>query len=314
MINNNLESVTAFAPASSSNLSVGYDVLGVAFDCLGDEVTLTKNNENILRILQIESDKPLPMAVKKNTATFAMQKMLDELSIEQGFDVVIKKGIPLCSGLGGSAASSVAAVYALNHFLVTPLPIEKLAMFALQAEQLSSGTMHADNVVPCLWGELTLITSLTPLEVLTLPRPDIYLILVHPDTEIPTIEARQALSKTIDLNQHIRQSANLAGMIATLYDKGKSFSTFCQDIIIEPQRAHLLPGFYQVKQAALDAGAFSCSFSGAGPTLYALSNSQEQADNISQSMQESFMKHQLKSQSWIRNLNAVEGPRIIKER
>jgi len=227
------------------------------------------------------------------------------LAVTVGLTVNIKKGIPLCSGLGGSAACAVAAVVALNHCLLEPLSQLQLASFAIEAESLASGEPHADNVVPCLWGEFTLIRQIKPLEVYGLPMPKLYCVLIHPDTTISTQAARQALDKSVSLDKHIKQSANLASLVISFYNKDwQLLKRCCNDLIIEPQRNHLLPGFYQVKQAALEAGALSCSFSGAGPTMYALSESKEKALNIANAMTLSFKNNNLTSQFWCTEMHS----------
>lgn len=311
-IKSSIQLVTAFAPASSSNLSVGYDLLGFAFSALGDEVTISKRQDSALVITDIESEKPLPQAIEKNTAGFAIQLMLRDLGLtNQGFNIKIKKGIPLCSGLGGSAASSVAAVYALNQFLEQPLAKQQLVQYPLKAEALACGASHPDNVVPSLWGTLTLITASSPLNVIELPKPNIEVVLVHPNTEIPTELARAALADSVSLENHIKQSGLLAGMIASLYDgDGAAFAEYCHDQIIEPQRAHLLAGFTVVKQAAMIAGAKSCSFSGAGPTLYAFAENKAAADRIKDDMQQALSQQGLSSQAWIMNMQDITGPEI----
>lgn len=313
MIKKDLHSVTAFAPASSANFFVGFDILGFPFSELGDEVTLIKNDIGELRIIEIENDPGLPFDVSKNTAGDALQRMLAYLKLNSGFDIKIKKGIPVCSGLGGSAASSVAAVSALNAFLEAPLAREELASFAMEAEYLASGEAHADNVVPSLWGEFTLVQSLTPLRVATLPMPDLYSVLIHPDWQISTQSARQALSSTLTIKQHIQQSANLAKLVVDVYNKDwQGLSASATDSLVEPQRATLLPGFHDYKQAALEQGALACSFSGAGPTMIALTASAEMAQSVADAMQQQMAKRDMQSQYWYKQMQRG-GATIIKE-
>lgn len=292
-------SSTACAPATTSNLQVGFDLLGFPVSFLGDKVSLSCRDDNIINITSIKSDEPIPSAVTENTATIALKSMLDSLGTKQGFDVSIIKGIPLSSGLGGSAASAVAAVVALNGLLETPLDKQSLARFALNGESYVSGGGHLDNIVPCLWGELTLIRDVKTVDVITLPMPKLFIVLVHPNCQIETKEARAALSKTIFLSAHITQSGNLAAFIAACYlQDNELIKRAMKDVIIEPQRSHLLPGFKALQGSAMASGAIACSFSGAGPTLFALTDSAEKADIVGKTLQAGFRKQDVDSQYW----------------
>lgn len=311
MLKKNIKSITVFAPASSSNLAVGFDILGFPFPELGDEVSLSFNESGEVKVADIISEHSLPKAAIKNTASYALIQMCQALDLKIGIQIKIKKGIPLCSGLGGSAASAVAAVYALNYCLEKPLPLKELAQFAISAESLASGEAHPDNVVPCLWGDFTLVKSMQPLEVISLPMPELYCVLVHPQVEIPTIEARAALAPTITLKQHIQQSAQLAGFISSIYKKDwQQLKRCCQDMIIEPQRAHLLKGFYQVQQAALENGAICCSFSGAGPTLFALATEQAISEQVALAIKNKFATFNMIAQAWSSQMKPV-GPKVV---
>src|SRR5437868_1621897 len=188
---NHKHSVTAFAPATCANVAVGFDVLGFAFAEVGDTVTLTRRDDNKLVIESIESNESLPFAVEKNTATLVIQKLCADLQINTGFSIYINKGIPLSSGMGGSAASAVAALFACNAFLTQPLSAHELAKYALFGEELASGHQHADNIVPCIFGGLTLIHSVNPVKVVQLPIPDVYCVLIHPHLHVSTMQARK---------------------------------------------------------------------------------------------------------------------------
>lgn len=298
MIKKECFEITAFAPASSANFFVGFDVLGFSVPLLGDEVTLQFNDTDKIQITSI-NDQSISTKLDENTAGYAVKLMCQELSIKQGFNIDIKKGIPLCSGLGGSAASAVAAVYALNQALEKPLSLEEIAKFAIEAESLASGQAHADNVVPSLWGGLTLVSQLKPLEVINLPSPDLYYVILHPEYKIPTANARKALSTQISLKVHVEQSARLAGLIASLYQKKfQHLGNYCKDTIIEPQRASLLPGFYEIQKSALDCAAICCSFSGAGPTLLALAESKSVVVQTAASMKAVAMQFFDKVRVW----------------
>jgi homoserine kinase len=291
---NELNSVTVFAPATTANLAVGFDILGFPLEGIGDEIILEKNNENQLVIVSIESDDVLPIEPTRNTATVALQAMRRALSLNQGFNVTIKKGIPLGSGLGGSAASAVAAVFALNQFLNKPLTYEALTLFALEGERMATGGIHGDNVVPCLYGGLMLIHSLNPLRVIKLPDIDLVTAFIRPHITINTRDARKALKSEIPLATFINHNANIAAFISAIYQKDyELLSASCNDLIIEPMRCHLIPHFDEVKLAALQQGALACSISGAGPTLFAFSKSESEAVKVASAMADVYRKNNI---------------------
>ncbi len=312
MIKKNIKKITAFAPASSANLAVGFDILGFPFGQLGDEVSLSLRQDNDIVIQSIDATAELPYENHKNTATVALDFMLKALDLDVGLDIEIKKGIPLSSGLGGSAATAVAAITALNGLLEVPYPKNILIDFALESEKVASGERHADNVVPCLWGDLTMVYSLRPLELISLPMPDLFCVFVHPDFEIPTEKARGVLSSSVTFKQHISQLSRLGLFISALYRKEYHLlSEAGIDDVVEPQRASLLPGFYNVKNAALEKGALMASFSGAGPTMFALCDTQAKGVEVALAMQNAFTANDLPSQSWVQKMEK-STPEIIE--
>ncbi len=303
-INSNIHSVTAFAPATCANVAVGFDVLGFSFDSVGDYVTLTRRDDNKVIIEAIHSNEKLPFDTDKNTASLVIQKLCQDLQLNVGFSIKIKKEIPLSSGMGGSAASAVAALTACNAFLTTPLSSLELAHYALLGEELVSGQQHADNIVPCIFGGLTLTLSINPIEVVQLPIPDVYCVLVHPHLHVSTLHARNMLKSELPLKEYVKQSAHLAGFIAALYSNDMSLlQKSLTDVLIEPQRAALVPGFYKIKNAALEAGALGVSFSGSGPSLFALAKHQRDAEKISKVMREKLQGENINSDCWISRIS-----------
>lgn len=296
--------VSAFAPATSANLGVGFDILGLALDAVGDTVTLTKREDKQIVIEKINSVTGLPLEPTKNTASFAVQKMCEDLGIETGFSLQIDKGIAMGSGMGGSAASAVAAVVALNGFLSAPVSKESLVEYALYGEEIASGGRHADNVAPCVFGGITLIRSIAPMEVINLPYPELYCVIVHPHLQVETKSARGILSPTVPLKKYIEQSAALAAAICAFYQKDVGLlRRSMQDLIIEPQRAALVTGYYDVKQAAINAGAISATLSGSGPSLLAFCESKAGAESVAQAMLAAFKQHQVEADHWISPIN-----------
>lgn len=294
---NQVKEVRAFAPATSANLAVGFDILGFAVDVLGDEVRLLRSEQPGLRLVMDHEGRNLPVDLDKNTASVALKAMMVHLGIEQGFDLHLDKKIPLSSGLGGSAASAVAAVVALNGFLKKPLSLEELLPFALTGEEVASGARHGDNVVPCLYGGLQLIVSLEPAEIISLPSMSLYAALIRPDWRVNTRDARAALPPYFNLTEVVKQTGYLAGFISALYDKDASrLARCCQDVLVEPRRAHLLPYFYEVKEKALRAGALACSISGSGPVIFALAENEKAAREIASVMVAAYDQRDIDAQ------------------
>ncbi|AKP73537.2 homoserine kinase [Piscirickettsia salmonis] len=318
MLKDQLNAVTAFAPASCANLAVGFDALGLSFNALGDEVTLTRRQDSQLvieSVIGIELEQELPKDPTKNTATIALRHLLDCYSIKQGFNLVIKKGIPVSSGLGGSAASAIAALVALNQFLVKPLSNIELAHFALASEQYVSGQAHADNIVPALFGGLTLTVAMQPLEVIELPLPTavVYCLVVHPEIEVPTRLSRQVLPSRVNCSQAVRQGVHFASFISSLYRNDLAcLQRYSQDVLIEQYRADLIPGFYEIQQVARTMGALMCSISGSGPSIFAWAEEKQALEKIANVAQAILAKRNINSDYWLEQLS-TQGACVIKE-
>lgn len=307
-----MSSITAFAPATCANVAVGFDILGFAFAGVGDYVTLTPRNDQHIVIERIDGDSSLPQAVEKNVASAVVQAVCRDRQLPYGFSLQLKKGIPLGSGMGGSAASTVAALVAVNAFLDEPLTRAQLIHYALLGEEVASGHRHLDNVVACLYGGLVLVHTREPLEVVSLPLPDVYCVIVHPHLRLDTREARHVLAPMLPLARYVEQSAHLAAFIASLYQNNPFLlQRSLTDVLIEPQRAALVPGFYAVKQAAIDAGALGVSLSGSGPSLFALTRDHAAAVQVSAAMQQAFMTENIAADVWVTRMSA-EGARIVE--
>jgi len=314
-INSSIQMVKAFAPATCANVAVGFDILGFAFEALGDYVTLTKRDDPQIIIESIVSKETLPFDPHKNTASVVIQKFCEHLNLGFGFSIHIQKGIPLCSGMGGSAASAVAALVACNHFLTSPLSNEELAQFALFGEKQASGEAHADNIVPCFFGGFTLIQSHDRMNIVKLPIPELYCVLLHPHLQVATQEARAALKKEITLHDYVKQSANLAAFIASLYEKDYDLmQKSMEDLIIEPQRAKFIPEFYKIKEAAIQAGGLGMSLSGSGPALFAFARNLEDAEAISLAMRLILQKENINSDCWISPISKNAAHIVQEER
>lgn len=281
-----MTSVTAFAPATVSNVACGYDVLGFALDAPGDEVTARLTDTGV-RIDDILGDGGrLPRDAARNTAGVAALALLTKLGERRGVALTIRKGLPLSSGLGGSAASAAAAVVAVDAILGSRVSIETLIACALEGERLGAGSAHADNIAPSLCGGLVLVRCPNPPDVVRLPVPaGLTAVVVHPDLEIETARARTLIGDTVRLADAVRQWANLGALVDGLHRGDFALiSRSLEDAIAEPLRASLVPGLAAIKRAALDAGALGCSLSGSGPSIFALCASREAAPRVADAM------------------------------
>ncbi len=309
-----MESATAFAPATCANVAVGFDLLGFPVDGIGDRVTVFRTGKPGVEILAMEggSASLIPKDPQQNTATVGLIQMLKDARADFGFSVHIQKGIPMSSGMGGSASSAVAAVVAANSLLPQPFKEEKLFHYAMMGEAVASGGFHGDNIAPCLFGGLTLCRSIDPLDIVHIPVPkDIFCVLIHPDLQVSTKESRGKLKKDVSLKDHVLQSAALGGFIAGCFQKDldliqRSF----QDIIIEPQRASQIPGFIEAKAAALASGAIGAAISGSGPSVFSWARSWTDAEKIRDLMLAEFHKKGLKTHAWISPISPI-GARLV---
>jgi homoserine kinase len=305
--------IRAFAPATVANVACGFDVLGFALEHPGDEVQISIRKDNQLIIQSISGDEGiLPLDPKKNTVTVVISEYLKHLQLDIGLDIHLIKKMPLKSGMGSSAASSVVGVYALNELLGRPLKKQELLPFVVKGEEIACGSAHADNVAPALLGGFTLVRSYNPLDIIPLPSPpDLYCTVIHPHILVQTKDARSILRQSIALKDAVIQWGNLGGLIAGLYNSdydliGRSL----QDVLVEPVRSILIPGFDAAKQAALNAGALGCSISGSGPSIFALSKGEDTAYRVSQAFTAAFDHLNIASETFVSIINQ-KGPFVI---
>ena len=309
-----MDKISAFAPATVANVACGFDVLGFALDYPGDEVTLVRRNDNKIIIEDISGDNNLlPKEVEKNTVSLVIMEYLKHLGISDlGLDIHLKKQMPLKSGMGSSAASSVVGVFALNEMLGHPLQTIELLPFVMKGEALACGVAHADNVAPALLGGFVLIRDHKSLDIIQLPTPDeLWCTVIHPEIEVQTKDARSILRKRLAMQEAVAQSANLGGLISGLYTEdydliGRSLV----DVIVEPQRSILIPGFQDVKKASLSSGALGCSISGSGPSIFALSKGRDIAQKTGEMMGKVFGNLDVGYQLFTSKVNKV-GPKIL---
>ncbi len=303
---------TAFAPASVGNVAIGFDILGFAVDALGDRVTVARRKEPGVVITGIKGVAgQLPQEPQRNTAGRALMAMQEALRPPFGFSMEIDKGIPLGSGLGGSAASAVGAVVAANALLDEPCTKLELLQFAMQGEAVASGSLHVDNISPSLFGGLVLTVGIDHPRVKQIPvPPDVRAVIVHPHMFLSTKQARAILSRTVDLSDFVWQTANLAGFISGCYTNDLDMiRASLEDVVIEPQRQALIPGFQEVRRASLDAGALGCSISGAGPTMFAWAR-EASAAAVLEAMSREFGRRSIQIDQWITAIHS-DGARIV---
>ena len=304
---------TAFAPASVGNVAVGFDILGFAIDTLGDRVTVTRRDAPGVNIGAVRGlADSLPLDAARNTAGGALIAMQAALGLPFGFEVEIDKGIPLSAGLGGSAASAVAAVVAANALLDTPRTKEELLDFALQGEAIASGAKHADNVAPSLFGGLVLALGAEPPRLTEIPAPaGVRAVIMHPHMLLATKAARAILRPDVSMPAFVEQTANLAGFIAGCFQNDLDLiAASLRDVVIEPQRAHLISGFEPARDGALAAGALGCSISGAGPSMFAWARDAD-AGAVLAALRAPFASRNIGADGWIVGLRS-DGARLVE--
>ena len=305
-----MKQVTVQCPATVANLVCGFDILGMALNKPYDLMEVRLLNEPGI-IITSKDGFPLPADPAHNTAGAPLIAMLEELDQPIGFEVIINKQIKPGSGVGSSAASAAGSVVAANHLLGNRFSKEDLVRFALFGEKVASGVKHADNVAPCIYGGITLIRSIFPLDIISIPAPDLHVTVVHPQIEVRTSDARQILRKQVLLKDAIRQWGNIAGLVAGFmkqdYDLiGRSL----EDVIIEPVRSMLIPGFDEVKEKCKTAGALGGGISGSGPSIFMLSKDLATATTLEKIMNEVYTRIGLDHHTYVTTINN-EGVKVV---
>ena len=309
-----MKSIKALAPATVANVSCGFDIFGFAVEAPADEVIITLTNKPDVVIKQITGDEGrLPLDSSKNTSGVAVLAFLKEIGSKEGAEIVLHKKLPLGSGMGSSAASSVAALVAINHLHDNPFTREQLLPFAMEAERIACGSAHADNVAPSLLGGFVLIRSYAPLDVTKIPTPaGLYCTLVHPHIELKTEDSRRVLKSAIGMKDAITQWGNIAGLVVGLMKPDYGLITrSLQDVIAEPIRSVLIPGFDSIKEIAIQCGALGSGISGSGPTIFSLSTESETAERVGAEIQRQFVNMKLKSDVFVSRINHA-GARIVE--
>lgn len=306
--------VKVFAPASVANLAVGYDSLGLCLDGPGDEVIAEFCDVPGITIKEITgAEGKLPLAPEKNTAGRAAQALLEAFGDPSiGVSLTINKLMPFGSGMGSSSASAVGGAMAVNELLNRPFSKEDLLPFTAMGEQVADGAWHLDNVAPSLLGGIVLVRDAVSCDVQSLAMPDgLHICVVHPDIQILTKDSRAVLSDSVPLEVAIKQQANLAGFVIGLYSNDLELvSRSLVDHMIEPQRARLIPNFFELKSYALQHGALGFSISGAGPSVFALCANAETAVRCGNGISSIWAQHGINSRSYHSGVNR-QGARLL---
>ncbi len=297
------KSIKILAPATIANLVCGFDVLGMALNNPCDIMEVSLSDIPGIRIKHTDIYN-LPTKPEENVAGVSLLEMMQELDKNIGFEVVIEKHIKPGSGLGSSAASAAGIVVAVNHLLGNIFSNEDLVHFAMAGEKLASGVKHADNISPCIYGGVTLIRSIFPLDIISLLAPPMFVTVVHPQIEVKTSDAREILRKEILLKDAIKQWGNIAGLVAGFMKSDYGLiSRSLEDVIIEPVRSMLIPGFDEVKKKSVDAGALGGGISGSGPSIFMLCEKENTAKKVENIMKDIYNNTGLKYYTYVTTIN-----------
>jgi homoserine kinase len=298
-----MKTITVNAPGTVANLVCGFDVLGLCLHEPHDVMHVTLLDEKKV-VIESADGYPLPSDPSLNTAGAPLLEMIEELDREIGFHVVIEKNIKPGSGIGSSAASAAGAVVAANYLLGEIFSNSDLVRFAMAGEKVASGVKHADNVAPCIYGGITLIRSIFPLDIISIASPDLFVTVVHPQIEVRTSDARQILKKQVLLKDAIKQWGNIAGLVAGFMKNDlELIGRSLEDVIIEPVRSILIPGFDDVKTRCKAAGALGGGISGSGPSIFMLSKDKQTALRVEEEMKNVYNELGIAFHSYVTTIN-----------
>ena len=309
-----MDRIKVFSPGSITNLSCGYDILGVCLNNRGDEITVTKTiNKGI--VIKSNDEYDISKDINENVAGIAAQALLKNTSTKFGFEIEIKKGIKPGSGIGSSAASSAGTVFAINQLLDSPFSQLDLIKFSMEGEKFVSGSYHADNVAPIILGGITLVRSIDEIDVIKLPSPKtLEVIIIRPNIEIKTSDSRKVVKKKIKIEKMVKQSANLASFVSSLYTEDFDLmSKSVVDIIAEPNRKILIPEFDKIKNKSKNSGAIAVGISGSGPSIFSLSNNTIISKKILETASNHYDKLGIDHDGFISKINPT-GIKILESK
>ena len=309
-----MDRIKVFSPGSITNLSCGYDVLGVCLNNRGDEITVTKTSNKGI-VIKSNDEYDISKDINENVAGIAAQALLKNISTKFGFEIEIKKGIKPGSGIGSSAASSAGTVFAINQLLDSPFSQLDLIKFSMEGEKFVSGSYHADNVAPIILGGITLVRSIDEIDVIKLPSPKtLEVIIIRPNIEIKTSDSRKVVKKKIKIEKMVKQSANLASFVSSLYTEDFDLmSKSVVDIIAEPNRKILIPEFDKIKNKSKNSGAIAVGISGSGPSIFSLSNNTIISKKILETASNHYDKLDINYDGFISKINPT-GIKILESK
>ena len=251
-----------------------------------------------------KDDFNLPTEPEKNVAGVVLLSIMERMDNRFGFEIEIEKHIKPGSGIGSSAASAAGAAVAANHLLENIFSNDDIVQFAMNGEKLASGVKHADNIAPCVLGGVSLIRSIHPLDIISIPSPDLFVTVVHPQIEVRTSDARQILRKQVLLKDAIKQWGNIAGLVTGFLKNDHALiGRSLEDVIIEPVRSILIPGFDEVKNKCKEAGALGGGISGSGPSIFMLSVTQAIANDTACVMKEVYNNLGIEHNTYVTTIN-----------
>ncbi len=298
-------------PGTVANLVCGFDILGLALKEPYDVMEVRLLDSPIV-VIHNRDEFNLPTDPEKNVAGVVFLSVMEKLGGNTGFEVIIEKHIKPGSGIGSSAASAAGAAVAANYLLGNIFSAEEVVQFAMNGEKLASGVKHADNIAPCIMGGVTLIRSIHPLDIIPISSPDMYVTVVHPQIEVRTSDARQILQQQVLLKDAIKQWGNIAGLVAGFLKNdldliGRSL----EDVIIEPVRSILIPGFDEVKMKCKEAGALGGGISGSGPSIFMLSKEEHTAREVEKVMSAIYTRIGIEHHTYVTTISK-EGVVVVK--
>ncbi len=311
-----MKSLTAFAPATLANFNVGYDILGLSLNNIGDEIELTFNDTEENKITEIINGDNLPYDVDRNCSSVVIRKMQEAQNDYRGVDIRLKKGFAAGSGLGSSSASSAAAAYGYNALIGSPYSDKELVAFAAEGERVACGSAHVDNVAPSILGGIILAKGKHPEDLIKLPLIDnLYVVTLYPNISVNTSDSRLILKTEVSLATFTKQVAYMGTFVAGLYEKDiKLFAASLQDLVIEPMRSLLIPKFKEMKIAAMDSNALAFGISGSGPSVFALAEGEENAKGIEAALLKVYRDVDIATQTYINALVQDSGARILSQK
>lgn len=302
--------ITIKSPGTVANLVCGFDILGLALNEPHDIMRVTLIDEPKCIIINKDNFN-LPTEPAKNVAGVVLLSIMEKMDNKIGFECEIEKHIKPGSGIGSSAASAAGAAVAANHLLGNIFSTDDVVQFAMNGEKLASGVKHADNIAPCILGGVSLIRSIHPLDIISIPSPDLYVTVVHPQIEVRTSDARQILKKQVLLKDAIRQWGNIAGLVTGfLKNDYQLIGRSLEDVIIEPVRSILIPGFNDIKTKCKEAGALGGGISGSGPSVFMLSTDEAIARSTEQVMKEIYDGLGIEYNTYVTTINK-KGVEIV---